>query len=80
MSTDYYIVCKDHDEHVPAASRTISKNSLFSSDELLATFIISHNGCNVGIVTEHDKPTTGEVDDSDIVAMVDRALLESKWR
>ena len=55
MSTYYYIVCDDHKERTPAASRTVGGCcNLADGDATLIPFIITHHGCNVRIINEHE--------------------------
>ncbi len=55
MSTYYFLVCDDHKEITDAASRSMSGPChLANSDKTLIPFIITHHGCKVRIVSEHE--------------------------
>ena len=57
MSTYYYIVCDKHHERTDACSRTaggIGQSALGYSQETLGPFIVTHHGCPVRIVSEHE--------------------------
>ena len=55
MSTYYFIVCDKHKEITDAASRTAGGYCpLVDSNVTLVPFIITHHGCPVRIVSEHE--------------------------
>ena len=57
MSTYYYMVCDKHLERTAVCSRTaggIGWNDLGDSRETLGPFAVTHCGCPVRIVSEHE--------------------------
>lgn len=63
MSTYYYMVCDKHLERTDACSRTaggIGQSALGDSPETLGPFIVTHCGCPVRIVSEHENDSYDE--------------------
>ena len=57
MSTDYYLVCDKHLERTDACSRTaccMGQSALNDSRETLGPFMVTHHGCPIRIVSEHE--------------------------
>jgi len=54
MSTNYYLICDKHLERTEACIRVANGLEQLASGRTLGPFIVTHRGCPIRIVSEHD--------------------------